>query len=171
MTITKRQRKMPYCSSVTENFVCAKKFCFDPPFFNGSCPRALSAQYSAHHTSRKSQLARFTAHPFFHPGVRNKVRVRFRIWIRVRLGLGLGLRLRVTVRNSVRVRSRVRGKGWGNYGAIVSCSFCLVRCLLCHLIFLKTLIMASDLNLMTMLHVTLVTRLKRDGTHLLHGTL
>ena len=53
------------------------------------------------------------------------------------LRLGLGLRLRVTVRNSVRIRSRVRGKGWGNYGAIVSYSFCMVRSLLCHLIFFK----------------------------------
>ena len=67
MTTTKRQRKMSYRSSVTVNFVCATKFCFDPPFFNGSCPRALSAQYSAHHTSRKSQLARFPAHPFWRP--------------------------------------------------------------------------------------------------------
>ena len=43
MTTTKRQRKMSYRSSVTVNFVCATKFCFDPPFFNGSSPRALSA--------------------------------------------------------------------------------------------------------------------------------
>ena len=67
MTTTKRQRKMSYRSSVTVNFVCATEFCFDPPFFNGSSPRALSAQYSAHHTSRKSQLAGFHAHPFFRP--------------------------------------------------------------------------------------------------------
>ena len=69
MTTTKRQRKMSYRSSVTVNFVCATKFCFDPPFFNGSSPRALSAQYSAHHTSRKSQLARFHAHPFLRPDI------------------------------------------------------------------------------------------------------
>ena len=62
MTTTKRQRQMSYRSSVTVNFVCATKFCFDPPFFNCSSPRALSAQYSAHHTSRKRQLARFPAH-------------------------------------------------------------------------------------------------------------
>ena len=42
MTTTKRQRKMFYRSSVTVNFVCATKFCFDPPFFNGSSPLALS---------------------------------------------------------------------------------------------------------------------------------
>ena len=58
---------MPYRSSVTVNFVCATKFCFDPPFFNGSCPRALSAQYSAHHTSRKRQLARFNRPSFLPP--------------------------------------------------------------------------------------------------------
>ena len=58
---------MSYRSSVTVNFVCATKFCLDPPFFNSSSLRALSAQYSAHHTSRKSQLARFPAHPFWRP--------------------------------------------------------------------------------------------------------
>ena len=67
MTTVKRQRKMSSRSSVTVNFVYATKFCFDPPFFNGSCPRALSTQYSAHHTSRKSQLARFPALAFFRP--------------------------------------------------------------------------------------------------------
>ena len=66
MTTTKRQRKMSYRSSVTVNFVYATKFCIDPPFFNGSCPRALS---TAHHTSRKSQLARFPALPFFRPDI------------------------------------------------------------------------------------------------------
>ena len=68
MTTTKRQRKMSYRSSVTVNFVCATKFCFGPPFFSGSSPRALSAQYSAYHTSCKSQLAGFPAHPFLRPG-------------------------------------------------------------------------------------------------------
>ena len=66
MTIAKRQRKMSYRSSVTVNFVYATKFCIDPPFFNGSSPRALS---TAHHTSRKSQLARFPALPFFRPDI------------------------------------------------------------------------------------------------------
>ena len=32
------------------------------------CPWALSAQYSAHYTSHRSQLACFPAHPFFRPG-------------------------------------------------------------------------------------------------------
>ena len=43
------------------------------------------------------------------------------------------------VRNRIRVRNRVRGKDWGKFGAMptVSYSFCLVRCLLCHLIFFK----------------------------------
>ena len=67
MTTAKLQRKMSYRSSVTVNFVYATKFCIDPPFFNGSCPRALSTQCSAHHTSRKSQLACFPALPFFRP--------------------------------------------------------------------------------------------------------
>ena len=86
MTTTKRQRKMPYRSSVTVNFVCATKFCFDPPFLNGSSPRALSAQYSAHHTSRKSQLARFPRPPFLAPWfcelIRNiKLCVTIFIWL------------------------------------------------------------------------------------------
>ena len=36
---------------------------------NFCCPRAVSAQYTAHNMSRmrKSQLARFSAHPFFRP--------------------------------------------------------------------------------------------------------
>ena len=86
MTTTKRQRKMPYRSSVTVNFVCATKFCFDPPFLNGSSPRVLSAQYSAHHTSRKSQLARFPRPSFLAPWfcelIRNiKLCVTIFIWL------------------------------------------------------------------------------------------
>ena len=41
--------------------------CFDPPFLNGSCPRALSAQYSAHHTSRKSRTGSFPRPSFLPP--------------------------------------------------------------------------------------------------------
>ena len=83
------------------------------------------------------------------------------------------------VRNRIRVRNRVRGKDWGKFGAMptVSYSFCLVRCLLCHLIFFKTLIMAlrhefyDDVICSDLLKFTLVTCLKRDKTHLLHEAL
>ena len=50
-------------------------------------------------------------------------------------------------RGYVRIRNRARGKGWGNFGVIVSYTFRLVRCLLCHLIlFKKTLIMVVRLE-------------------------
>ena len=54
MTITKRQWKMSYLSSVIVNFVCVTKFCFDPPFFN----------FLASHVAQK-RTSSFPAHPFF----------------------------------------------------------------------------------------------------------
>ena len=54
MTITKRQRKMSYRSSVTVNFVCATKFCFDPPFFQRFFPSsALGPVLRASHIKQE----------------------------------------------------------------------------------------------------------------------
>ena len=100
MTTAKRQRKMSYRSSATVNFVYATKFCFDPPFFNGSSPRALSTQYSAHHTSRKSQLAHFSALPFFRPGT-------------TEARAGLGQNLLVLIKKK-RVLRKLRKHAWIN---------------------------------------------------------
>ena len=43
-------------------------------------PSSALGQYTAHHSSRKSQLARFTAHPFFRPGASEDMAQRVYLW-------------------------------------------------------------------------------------------